>query len=197
MFEGLIEPQAHNTLAADVSLLQEDPPYESEVYEVDKTSQHPLPDDICKAFKEKAISVPEKTSFLTYINHQGLIYSTSDNHEGNSGVFFTNSHVPFSIQKILHFSNHPQVKGIWLVVRAHQVASISTDPYAKYPLLHARIWEPKLVSTVQVFPLHVVECHFAKCLIPWEEKLVAVILPLSRVSRLLYPAYPQQLNLPN
>ena len=185
MFTRLVQPQARNSLSLVPTISENDFP-DSEDFDEDSASQDDtLPKDILavftRAFPES--SIPKSATIVNRIMRQGIVYSTRAIHEGNSGVFVKDTRTPFSIQKIVEFSRVADGSGLqgpWLVVRRHMAAGVEVDPYLDYPLLKAKMWSPDLDSALEVLPMSDVVGHYAKHIISWGERKVAVIISLSR-----------------
>lgn len=128
-------------------------------------------------------SAPVTGKAVNRVTHQGISYTMQAIHEGNSGVIRKGSDTPLCIEKIFEFpeSSGKDLQDTWLVVRRHKVTGSPVDPYLNYPLLRARMWDPELEPDIDVLPLLEVDAHFAKCVIPWKGKTVAVVVSLSRV----------------
>ena len=185
MFTRLVQPQARNSLSLIPTISENDLP-DPEDFDDDLVSQDVIiPKDILAAFTQTfpRNSIPERGTFVNRIMRQGIVYSTQAIHEGNSGVVCKNSRTPFSIQKIVEFSPAARgstLHGPWLVVRRHMAAGVEVDPYLDYPLLKAKMWSPDLDSALEVLPMSDVVGHYAKHIISWKERKIAVIVSLSR-----------------
>ena len=184
MFTKLVQPQARNSLSLISTISENDLP-DSEDFEEVASQDRVVPEDILAAFTRAfpGTSIPKSANFVNRITRQGIVYSTQATHEGNSGVVGKDSLTPFSIQKIVEFSraaNGSRLQGPWLVVRRHMTAGVEANPYLDYPLLKAKMWSPDLDSDLEVLPMSDVVGHYAKHVISWKERKVAVIVSLSR-----------------
>jgi len=192
MFSKLVQPQTRNSLAVDMqssahdeddyddgSVAEDELDVDGPTVQVDRT--------IHLALAERLLgqAIPPTATSLSHCTRDGINYSIKHVHEGNSGILCRNSETPYCIEQILAFPNterNRDIQGIWLVVRRHKQADVRWDPYRRYPLLRANLWSAQLGSTVEVLKLTDIDCHFAKCVIQWEQKEVAVVVSLSRVS---------------
>lgn len=145
----------------------------------------PIERDVRNAFLARlgyGVRIPSHATFSKRYRIQGVSYSVHGVHEGNSGVQCKESDVPYRIEDILIFPDHNKVAGeaVWFVVRAHLPANVEADPYAAYPFLRAKMWGVAHEKSIKIIPFSSIAGHFAKCVIPWNKKEVAVCVSLSR-----------------
>ena len=198
MFENLIRPQGHNSLAADssadydMSTSLDGSSYEHlNAFEGGRTV--PITPELHAAISQRlgqhlpsssSVIIPKEAKSVTHIHHLNTAYSTLKRHEGNSGVLFDGIDAPFSIEKILQFPPHPNkqvLQGTWVIACRQQYTQISHDPYMEYPHLGMCMWGCGLEPDMEAMPIERIHAHFAKCVVPWEGKKVTVIISLSRV----------------
>ncbi|KAF8963381.1 hypothetical protein BDZ97DRAFT_1758645 [Flammula alnicola] len=179
MFEDLVRPQNHNTLAAIPMLGDDDREDHDEDFSV---SEEQISGEVYTALTRHArqsINIPMKAMSTKRITERGITYTVQATHAGNSGVLCRGSDVPYSIMDILKFGNTSNITGTWFVVRRHRQAHVN-DPYSKYPYLRAKMWDPELEEGIEVVPLSAIETHFAKRVVSWEGRETAIIVSLSR-----------------
>jgi hypothetical protein len=190
MFESLIRPQGRNSLAADSHASSDNSPHEyldDDYYSAFGGTPVPItPElrDLIHQHLSPGLSIPKEAKSVTHIHHRQIAYSIRKRHEGNSGVLFHGNETPFSIDRILQFPtdvSEQALQGTWVIGHYHQHAQISHDPYLAYPHLGMCMWDYELESNLEAVPVEQIRSHFAKCVIPWEGKMVAVITSLSRV----------------
>lgn len=182
MFEKLVNPLNRNSLA-NVIFQDEEEEEVLEYLEIEdrEPKSAPLSKRVHKAFMEKfKLDVQQRAESLKGHHTLGVHYTPYHVHEGNSGVLFQGSSVPFQIEEILQFPSKIEGDSIWIVAKPHERPQIRNDPYVKYPHLRAKIWGTSVADSIQVFPLSAIDSHFAKCIIQWEGKEVAVCVSLSR-----------------
>lgn len=187
MFEKLVRPQNRNSLASidPISMMKEDVSQSWDEGPDDATTDTPkaeqsIPADVREALRARLpndLAVPSKAVITNRANLDGVSYTSWSLHDGNSGVLCQD--IPFSIESILTFPEH--LGGTYFVVRRHQDAGVLDDPYEKYPLLRAKLWSPKLDPDVEILHTSEIDAQFAKCVVQWRERKVAVIVSLSRV----------------
>lgn len=190
-FETLVQPQTRDTLSTDALILQDDFSGGSgseDSYEEFGGKEEDVSNDLRVAFgatQPSNIVLPAKVKSTSHIRHKGMSYTVRGTHEGNSSVILQDNGSPFVIEKILRFPdthNDRALKGAWVLVRRHQEARISPDPFASYPYLRMKLWGRELEPAVQAVPISAIETHFAKLLVSLEGQDLAVISSLSRVS---------------
>lgn len=185
IFRKLVNPQVRNTLDTDIrtfsSLLN---------YNIDDDSNAPnkttltvqvktLPEDLRLAFVQSDIAVPSSGQLLNSLDINGLTYSTSATHKGNScAMIFPADPIPAQIVYIVQF---PQTNETYIAVRRHKKAAIVPDPYAQYRALRARLWDPELTA-VEVVRLSQIVSHFSCLPLELDEAKYIVAISLSRTS---------------
>lgn len=191
MFDTLVRPQVGNSLAADSYGLPDDSSDNQDIDEDESPfagSNILITPDI-RTLLERGSSrpsaeIPRAAQSFTHIHHQGIAYSVLKRHEGNSGVLFRGRDTPCCIERILQFptsNNGRTLQGTWIIARPYRYAHIDVDPYAVYPRLRMRIWSIEQEDFQVALPISAIDAHFAKRVIDWENKQVAVIVSLSRV----------------
>lgn len=190
MFETLIGPQGHNSLAADSHASSDDPTHNhsDNDYSASGGTTVPITPElrtiIHQCLPSPQLIIPKEAKSVTHTYHLQTAYSIRKRHEGNSGVLFNGNDTPFSIERMLQFpadSNKQVLQGTWVIVHRHRYAAVSRDPYMEYPHLRMRMWDCALEPDLKAMPIECIHSHFAKCTIPWEGKNVAVVISLSRV----------------
>jgi hypothetical protein len=189
MFKTLIRPQGHNSLAADsyASLDSSTHEYLDDDYSAFVGTSVPVTPELQAIIRQRLssyLNIPKEAKSVTHIHHLQTAYSVQKRHEGNGGVLFDGNDTPFSIERILQFPADPDqrvLQGTWVIGRYHQYAWISYDPYMEYPHLGMCMWDCELEPNLEAMPIEHIRSHFAKCVVPWEGKKVAIITSLSRV----------------
>jgi hypothetical protein len=154
-----------------------------------KPSAHDVPRDIVMAFKADpaiASSLPSRVHSLPYVMLNGVRYSVSSKHLGNSCAMILDGEVgrqglvPVIIRDIIQDSNDPQK--VYLVAQRHEkLTSDVLDPFLQYPVLRASMWSRSLSQHLCILQLHEIQGHFAKCDITWKKEKVSVVMALCKV----------------
>lgn len=146
-----------------------------------------MPADLRFAFSRGHIEVPPRTQLLSRISINGLIFSTSSKHPGNSCIMisspYTPDPVPAQLVYIVRFRSVQKQILTYLGVRRHRPANIVRDPYICFPVLRAQIWDASLDEIEIVSPCEVAS-HFACLPLQLESQELVATLSLSRVSSL-------------
>lgn len=182
MFDTLVRPQARNSLSVE-QMLNDDSEYNDFENVDDSPNLEALPKDILAAIRKICPSAPNTAEFKARATHGGVSFTIRGIHEGNSGIVRQGSKHPFSIETIVQYPKNTMPEGLrgpLLLIRRHQIAGVSNDPYLEYPLLRASIWGTGYDDELVALPLSQVDGHFAKCVVSWERRKVAVIVLLSR-----------------
>ena len=129
-----------------------------------------------------------KNCFLVRLKQEGIIYSTSKTHEGNSQIFFypdgdrTLAPVAGFIQYI--YSEGKKLNKTLLAVKcAITVDKSVTDPFAKYMHWPARLYHSGLNKSCERIPSEWISGHFVRWDVSSEHM---VVLSLSWVSSFSY-----------
>jgi hypothetical protein len=197
MFEKLLKPQVRDTLVTDMlaSLpLQDlddgndgddgDADADAGAWEWDERGASPIPQDIFDALQcTLDFPPPRRARFLSHLTIQGLTYTISSKHSGNSQILIkANSAVdavPCRITSILQF---PVLNTIqtYVAVRRYGPSPIKNDPFLHFPMLRAQMRGTEL-GPLEIHTLDTVHSHFARGGLKWDGKDVNVVLSLSRV----------------
>lgn len=180
MFDKLIKSLGRNSLENVIPQDQEEEE-DLEAYNQKSAKSVLLSKHVHSAFlKKTGLDVRKPAVPLSRYHLHGVHYTSYHTHEGNSGILFRGSDTPFRIEEILQFSEKINGETVWVVARSHRKADVCDDPYVNYPHLRAKMWGTSFIETVEVFPISAIKSHFAKCIVPWEGKEVAVCVSLSR-----------------
>jgi hypothetical protein len=122
----------------------------------------------------------EEVAISARVQHQGIMYSSSKTHLGNSLVLFyprgsrTSSPIPGCIKYIYH------KKGVAYLAICHQLPANNTtpDPFALYPHFPAKVYSMQLSESLEQVELDWVFSHYARWNFSREH---AVVLSLNRV----------------
>jgi hypothetical protein len=180
LFAKLVDPQIRTTLLTDISHFSVDLE--------DDTSFNPndtvcIPEDIYKALRNHFLTreSPRAAKVLTFYTMNGLTFSSFTRHRGNSSILVRRSHpsgflpsVPAQIESIIQISSTET-----LFIVKYFLKTMSSDPFEKYPTLHASLWSRNLGQLVAVKPEDV-ESHFACLPIVWDGNESVAVISLSR-----------------
>ena len=181
----LIDPQLRNTLQTDMVSLG------SQVGDPDDHSNEitsgrlmtTLPEELIIALREKQVAtIINRSACYSHstVTIHGLTYSTNKKHRGNScAIILSPSKHPLPVQiiHILQFIGDDDQITTYLGVRRHKKSPFAHDPYLKYPLLGAAIWDIEL-ERLEIVEANNIISHFA-CLplqsVLREEKAICAI----------------------
>jgi hypothetical protein len=113
----------------------------------------------------------------------GLIYTVTSKHQGNSCVLLKSkdqTQVPARIQTIFQINVLESVQTL-IAIRRHRPARLCHDPFSRFPILCARVWEVQLGELEIIRPDEVVS-HFACLPLKGDFEGHIVSVSLSRVS---------------
>ena len=158
---------------------------EGDIFEnVTEPHARPVPIEIRSALDQANLKVVHRANFQTSITINGLKYDIASKHPGNSCVLISSAEggkpQPAQLTYILEFRtlNNPST---YLAVRRYKPMNIAQDPFAKYPVLHAKLWDSHLADVEIIAPSQVTS-HFACLPIQVQSNHLVAVLSLSRVS---------------
>lgn len=189
MFDKLVNPQVRNTLLTDMLALsgscssEKGPIAEDDIGKDDRTTG-PIPESVYQSLKAfLKTSPPRRAYFLTHLTVNGITYSVSTRHLGNSSVMIHSdskvTSVPARIDHILqfYFEDHLQT---FIVVRCRQHSLSNHDPFLQHPILRMSIWSMQL-KPPEIVTLNDIDCHYAYVPTVWDGDQACIITSLSRV----------------
>ena len=186
IFKKLLSPQIRDSLVMDMHTIPMVNDAENDVFDdnLDEGTARPVPTEIRNALNHTNLNVPSRVIFQTSITINGLRYAIASKHPGNSCVMLLSagggSPQPAQLNYILEFrtSKNPL---IYLAVRRYKPSHIKDDPFAKYPVLCAKLWDSHLAD-VEIITTSQVLSHFACLPIQMQRRSLVAVLSLSRVS---------------
>ena len=196
MFEKLLKPQVRDTLVTDMLASLplhdgDDGDYRDDgdadadtgAWVWDEHGTSPIPQHIFDALQRTLdFPPPHRARFLSHLTIQGLTYTISSKHSGNSQILINADSadaVPCHITNILQFPVLNTVQ-TYIAVQRYAPSPIKNDPFLHFPMLHARTWGTEL-GPLEIYTLDAVHSHFARGGLKWDGKDVNVVLSLSRV----------------
>lgn len=207
MFDKLVAPQVRNTLVTDMLAFASADKGASGALSTGRTlgSLRPVPEDIRKALQEAlskvGIVVPPEVYLPSHLTVGGITYAIRSKHEGNSNILVLTRHgskLPVSIINFVTFPSTNNVEAIgntYVIARKHLELEpkLQNDPYSAFPWIRASMWSNSLDPEIRVFLPELLDNHFAKCVVSWEGREVAVVTDLSRVSNFFFIEYSSNL----
>lgn len=136
---------------------------------------------------------------ISYYRFKGTTYSVASRHKGNSQVFADisggkgkgkggdntiSSEIPMVIRYILQ-PNPADPSQVYVAVCRLESVSVDCDPFKEFDILGGRLWGQNLMDKLEILDARAVSKHFVWCDMVWEDQLVSVVLPLSRVRKLI------------
>ena len=175
IFEKLLSPLGQDSLCTTSIAEDED--------DVDERHARPIPSEIQTALARANLKVPSRAIFQTSININSLRYAIASKHPGNSCVMVSSvggSPRPAQLNYILEFGNSTDPL-TYLAVRHYKSLNITHDPFAKYPVLAAKLWDSHLAD-VEMISMSQVLSHFACLPVQMQSCSLVAVLSLSRIS---------------
>jgi hypothetical protein len=192
MFQKLVDPQLRHTLQTDMQVLSSltegghDDTDDEDIMNWDDQTTRPIPRDLQIAltrFHSKSIRMAQ---FLPNVKINGLVYTPTSKHEGNSCVLLKpesqrdRNLVPARIQTIFRIPLLESVQTL-IAIRRHQPSQLPHDPFSQFPVLRARLWGAQL-GDLEIIQLDQVFSHFACLPMEGDFKDHIATASLSRVS---------------
>jgi hypothetical protein len=192
MFEKLLNPQARNTLITDMLASSGFDDVDSDDVDVDVWNENvsrSIPTDLYRALRKYLdCDPPRKAQFLSHLVKQGATFTVSSKHAGNSCVLIDeagSAPVPARIDYIAQLPAQ-EGKGIskYVAVRRYKCAEVSNDPFRSFPVLQTGMWSTQLAD-LEIISTNHIHTHFSRLFVKWEDKKVAIVSSMSRVSYLI------------
>lgn len=133
-----------------------------------------VPDELHNVLRRR------RAKFCARITHNGVGYSTSSAHLGNSLVLFypTQNQASPPVPGCIKYITVDESKELLYVQRHLPVTSGTIDPFLAYPHFPAQLYSSELSSNFEVIPVERLKCHYARWSITPEN---VVVLSLSHV----------------
>jgi hypothetical protein len=202
-FSNFLDPQVRDSLVTDMlslsslnkdietSALDDSDIDDDETQKYCHPAQSPtkkaslIPPDLFTVLSQTLdVPSPRHAHFLSNLTVNGITYSTSSKHLGNSCVLVKTTTdpnpAPARIEHILQFSIQNTVK-TYIAIRRHESSLVKEDPFLQYPLIRARMWSENM-SKYDIIAVENIHAHFAKLSLIVNNVKIAVVISLSRVS---------------
>jgi len=189
IFSKLVNPQVRNTLVTDMlslTLAQDDNDSEENtqtLYDGDLKAAK-LPTDLRRCIEQKFAHSPSRAPLLSHLTIDGLTYSVSSKHIGNSCIMLDANAsqilVPARLDYIVELETDEGILTV-IAVRQYQPSPKRDDPFARFPLLQTQLCKSEL-NPLQLFTIDKIRSHFAMSSLVYMEKDVIVAVSLHRVS---------------
>ena len=190
-FSKLINPQVRNTLLTDMlslALAQENNDDDENIQTIyDETLKvAKLPTDLRQCIEQTFAQSPSRAPLLSHLTINGLTYSVSSKHHGNSCVMLDGgpswSLLPARLDYIVELQTNDDVLTL-VAVRQYQPFPRRDDPFTRFPLLQAQLCMPEL-DPLELHSINKIRSHFAMLSLVYKEKDVIAAVSLHRVSSL-------------
>lgn len=186
IFSKLVEPQIRDTLTTNIRtlsvLLNGEDNDEITDGPVERVSQT-LPADLRSAFTLAGMDTASRSHLLPNFLINGLSYSISSKHAGNSCVMFAPADgqqlVPARIIYIVQIMDSGTLS-TYLAVRRHKPVDGISDPYLRFPVLRTQLWDSQLNDGMEILIPTQISSHFACLPIEVGQRKLIVALSLSR-----------------
>ena len=194
MFQKLVNPQLRDSLQTDMQMLSSlveggdddndgDGDGDDGAMNWNEWTTEPIPRDLRTALSRFHSGSIYTAHFLTQLTINGLVYTPTSKHLGNSCILLKSqaqTQVPARIQRIFQIHLLDSVQTL-IAIQRHQPARLRHDPFLRFPILRARVWgvqlgELEIIQPDQVFS------HFACLPLKGEFEGHIIAASLSRVS---------------
>jgi len=189
IFQKLVDPQLRDTLQTDIQLLSsltEDIDNDDGIMNWDDGTARPIPRDLQIALTRFHPRSIQMAQFLPNVRINGLLYTPTSKHEGNSCALLKPKSqrdpilVPARIQMIFRIPLLESVQTL-IAIRRHQPPQLPHDPFSQFPILRARLWGAQL-GDLEIIQVDQILSHFACLPMEGDFKGHIAIASLSRVS---------------
>jgi hypothetical protein len=194
MFQKLVNPQLRDSLQTDMQMLSSlveggdddndgDGDGDDGAMNWNGWTTEPIPRDLRTALSRFHSGSTYTAHFLTHLTINGLVYTQTSKHLGNSCILLKSqdqTQVPARIQRIFQIQLLDSVQTL-IAIQRHQPARLCHDPFSRFPILRARVWEVKLGELEIIRPDQVFS-HFACLPLKGEFEGHIIAASLSRVS---------------
>ena len=182
-FNRLLNPQVQDSLVTDIHALSatDDAGFDS-FEDLDEQTSRPIPAEVHDAINSKNLNLPSRTVLQTHITIRGLKFAVASKHPGNSSIMVSSEGggpQPAQLIYILEF-NTPETSSTYLAVRRYKAANVEYDPFSKYPVLGAKLWDSRLAD-VEIIKTSQVLSHFACLLVRLGKHSFNAVISLSCV----------------
>lgn len=189
MFKKLVDPERRSTLLTDIhtlsSRLEDDDDDDDDDTIVtawnDRTAQT-IPMELIQGLPH--VQLPKKAQFLSNLTINGLRYTVSSKHQGNSCALFKTLDSAQVVAARIEFILQIQVSGSMqtlIIIRRHLAANILHDPCLPFPVLRAKFYSSKL-DHLEIIDAAQITSHYAFFPCRYEGKDLILTISLSRVS---------------
>lgn len=141
-----------------------------------------IPDILLPCLKSFLSVLPPHARFLSHLTIEGITYSVSSKHIGNSSVLISDAQddklVPARIDYIIQLPIEGSTRTI-VAIRRYNRAQVH-DPFSKYPVLRTELYN-KDPTVLEIVSLSSIQCHFASCPFHWQKMMFLAVISLNRV----------------
>jgi hypothetical protein len=192
IFKKLVDPERRSTLLTDIHTLS------SRLEDDEDDDEDDDDDTIVTAWNDRTaqtipmkliqglphVQLPNKAQFLSNLTVNGLRYTVSSKHQGNSCVLFKTPDSAQVVAAQIEFILQIQVSGpiqTLIIIRRHLAANILHDPCLRFPVLRAKFYSSEL-DHLEIINAAQITSHYAFFPCRYEDKDLILTISLSRVS---------------
>jgi hypothetical protein len=181
IFQKLVDPEMRNALLTDVFKLKED-------YDDDDTDLMLWNDRTVRSIPKELVQglsyarLPEQGQFLSHLTINGLRYTVSSKHQGNSCVYFKKVDSEGLVAAQIEFILQIKVSGLvetMIIVRRRLSADGFDDPCLQFPILQAKFYSSEL-GCLEAINATQITSHYAFIPCFYEGKNLVLTISLSR-----------------
>ena len=187
IFQRLVRPKSCSPLVSDI--LEFDHDDYTDDFQWTSPRSSTIPDVLRECIQATFESDYEAIS-ISHFTIAGRTYSTSTQHRGNSQILLKSGIPGHIIPARIDYITQVTISGDkdlvipYIAARKYQPLDLADDPFRAYPCLQAGLWSENL-SDLGLYPLDVIETHFASLPVSWEDRCMMVVISLNRVSVLI------------
>ena len=193
IFSKLVNPQVRNTLVTDMlslSLTEENSDPEEDIqtlYEENLKIAKPLPSNLRQCIEKSFTQSPSRAPLLSHLTINGLTFSVSSKHHGNSCIMLdtgpNRNLLPARLDYIVQLQTHDEISTL-IAVRRYRPFPRRDDPFAHFPLLKTQLLMSEL-DPLELYTADKIRSHFALSPLVYLENDAIVAVSLHRVSLLV------------
>jgi hypothetical protein len=143
-----------------------------------------LPTVLRQCIQKSFTRFPSRAPLLSYLTINGLTYSVSSKHHGNSCIMLdagpNRRLLPARLDYIVQLQTDDDITTL-LAVRRYQPFPRQNDPFTRFPLLQTQLLKPDL-DPLELYTVDKIRSHFALLSLVYQEKDAIVAVSLHRVS---------------
>ena len=194
IFSKLVNPQVRNTLVTNMlslSFTEENDDSEANnqtLYDENSKIAKLLPTDLHQCIEQSFAQSPSRAPLLSHLTINGLTYSVSSKHHGNSCIMLdagpNRNLFPARLDYIVELRIDDDILTL-IAVRRYQPFPRRDDPFTRFPSLQTQLWMAELES-LELYTIDKIRSHFTLSSLVYKGKDVIIAVSLYRVSSSIF-----------